>query len=325
MSVQTSHISSEFIWRRVHSLMGLWLVLYLTIHLITNSQAALWIGDDGSGFIKLVNTLEGLPYLQVIEITLIGIPLAIHGIWGIKRALRARLNQNRTDGSSPSLGYSRNRAFAWQRITSWILLIGIIGHVVQMRFLDAPKKVKTCLGEAYFVKVSFDGGLYTLASRLRVGLFTPEEVAQAASQLKTMERVHLEAPQGDKRFSADQEIARNLIQQAQEERAWMERLTSFRLSENQLIAVSSTPGTAFLLMVRDTFKSPVMAFLYTLFLLSAVFHACNGLWTLLITWGIILSYPAQKTMLPFSAIGMLFLTFLGLAAIWCSYWVNLRY
>ncbi len=50
--------SREFIGRRVHSLMGLWLVVFLTEHLIVNSQAALWIGDDGHGFVLLVNFLD---------------------------------------------------------------------------------------------------------------------------------------------------------------------------------------------------------------------------------------------------------------------------
>ena len=117
MTVQASTISNDFIWRRVHSLMGFWLVLYLIVHLITNSQAALWIGDDGSGFIKLVNSLETLPYLQVVETVLIGIPLLIHGVWGVKRAWTARLNSGGGGGIAPSMKYSRNRAFTWQRLT----------------------------------------------------------------------------------------------------------------------------------------------------------------------------------------------------------------
>src|SRR5579872_295953 len=92
MAVSTAPVSSAFLWRRVHSLMGLWLVLYLIVHLIVNSQAALWIGDDGSGFVRLVNSLESLPYLQVVETVFIAIPLAVHGGWGIHRAWSARLN-----------------------------------------------------------------------------------------------------------------------------------------------------------------------------------------------------------------------------------------
>jgi succinate dehydrogenase / fumarate reductase cytochrome b subunit len=268
MGIQTSSISTTFIWRRVHSLTGFWLVLYLILHLVTNSQAALWIGDDGSVFIKMVNNLESLPYLQVIETTLIGIPLVIHGIWGIKRALTAKTNSGGGDGSAPSLKYERNRAFTWQRLSSWILLFGILGHVVQMRFLDAPVKVKSENGVEYQVSLTPDDGLPTLAKRLHVTLTD---------------------------------------------------------SENKVIARASTPGTAYLLMVRDTFKSPLMSILYTIFVLAAAFHAFNGFWTFLITWGVILSYRSQKAMIPYSILGILLLSFLGLAAIWGTYWVNLRH
>lgn len=122
MAIRTEVISSPFLWRRVHSLMGLWLVIYLIEHLIVNSQAALWIDNDGNGFIRLVNSLESLPYLHVIEVVFIGIPLVIHGYWGVKRIFTAKGNSGKTDGTSPSLPYGRNRAFNWQRLTSWILL-----------------------------------------------------------------------------------------------------------------------------------------------------------------------------------------------------------
>jgi succinate dehydrogenase / fumarate reductase cytochrome b subunit len=268
MGVQTSSISTAFIWRRVHSLTGFWLVLYLILHLVTNSQAALWIGDDGSVFVKMVNSLESLPFLQVIETVLIGIPLAVHGVWGIKRALAARTNSGSGDGSSPSLKYDRNRAFTWQRLSSWILLFGILGHVAQMRFLDAPVEVKSESGVEYQVSLTFDEGLSTLSKRLHVTLTD---------------------------------------------------------SGGKVIARAGTPGTAFLLMVRDTFKSPLMAILYTIFVLAAAFHAFNGFWTFLITWGVILSYRSQRAMIPYSVAGILLLSFLGLAAIWGTYWVNLRH
>jgi succinate dehydrogenase / fumarate reductase cytochrome b subunit len=324
MSVPISSVSSTFIWRRVHSLMGLWLVLYLIIHLITNSQAALWFGDDGNGFVKMVNALETLPYLQVVETVLIGIPLALHGVWGVKRALTARTNSGGSDGSWPSLKYERNRAFTWQRLSSWILLVGLIGHVAQMRFLDAPKKAMGPEGERYFVKLDFDQGLYTLAARLHVSLFTAEDAASAGKEAKRMGSIG-KMKLGDGAYSADEDSARVMVQRAQEEKAWLEMLGSFKLKCNQVVAVAKMPGTAFLLMVRDTFKSPVMAVLYTIFLLAAAFHAFNGFWTFLITWGMILSYRSQRAMLPVSVTGMLVLSFLGLAAIWCSYWVNLRY
>jgi succinate dehydrogenase / fumarate reductase cytochrome b subunit len=244
--------------------MGLWLVLYLVEHLLVNSQAALWMGDDGSGFVRMVNSLESLPYLHVVEILFIGIPLAIHLVWGLQRIWMAKTNSGSGDGSKPALHYGRNRAFSWQRWTSWILLFGILGHVAQMRFLNAPMTREIEGKKLSVVKITMDEQLPILAERLHVKLVTEGK---------------------------------------------------------NVLAVAETPGTAMLLMVRDAFKSVWMAVLYTVFLGAAAFHAMNGLWTFLITWGAILSVRSQKAMMPVSVIGMGLLLFLGLAAIWGSYWL----
>lgn len=267
MTTQAELISTTFIWRRVHSLMGLWLVIFLIVHLIVNSQATLWLGDDGIGFIRLSNFLEDLPFLQVIEIVLIGIPLVIHGYWGVKRALTAKANSGRSDGSSPSLPFGRSRAFGWQRLTSWILLFGIIAHVVQMRFVDMPKEIRENNEILYVVSITEDPGLDSLAERIEVKL---------------------------------------------------------QKEGNEVLATAKSPGKAMLLMVRETFKSPLMCGLYTIFVLAAAFHAFNGFWTSLITWGAMLSYRSQKAVLPICWCGVALLAFLGLAAIWGSYWINLR-
>lgn len=263
MATPTEMISHPFIWRRVHSLMGLWLILYLIEHLIVNSQATLWIGDDGVGFVRLVNSLESLPYLQVIEIVFIGIPLILHGYWGVKRALSAKNNTGKTDGSVPSMQYGRNKAYNWQRLTSWILLACVIGHVVQMRFVQMPKEIN---GQ-YIVYLQHDEGLKSVAARIHVPL----------------------SREG-----------------------------------NRVVALAPSSGKAMLLMVRETFKSPLMAVLYSIFVLAAAFHAFNGFWTSLITWGVLLSYRSQKAMIPICWVGVGLLAFLGLAAIWGSYWMNLR-
>ena len=65
-------IPKAFLWRRLHSIAGLWLVIFIISHLFTNSQAALLIGDDGQGFINAVNAIHNLPYLPLIEIAVGG-------------------------------------------------------------------------------------------------------------------------------------------------------------------------------------------------------------------------------------------------------------
>lgn len=304
-------VSSAFIWRRVHSLMGFWLVVYLFEHLLVNSQATLWLGENGKGFIQLVDLIQSIPYLQVVEVILIGIPLLIHGVWGVKRALEARTNSGRSSGDKPSLGqYGRNRAFTWQRLSSWILLVGILGHVVQMRFLDRPREARLGDEEFFCMKISFDPGLYTLAARLGFTFYTGPEIQEM------LEKEALSLSEEGRRLQ--------LEQRERQEADWLALLGGYRLEPGEVIAVSKSAGLAILLAVRDTFKSPLYCILYTLFVLAAVFHAGNGFWTFLITWGWILSYRGQKKMLPISLGSMCLLGFFGLAAIWGSYWINLR-
>lgn len=96
-------VPKSFIWRRLHSLMGLWLVLFLLEHLLTNSQAALWVGEDGRGFVKMVNSLHNLPYLQAIELGLLAVPFAIHMFWGVRYLMTSKANSYSTKEQNPHL------------------------------------------------------------------------------------------------------------------------------------------------------------------------------------------------------------------------------
>ncbi|HEY5235777.1 MAG TPA: succinate dehydrogenase, partial [Rhabdochlamydiaceae bacterium] len=91
-------IPRAFIWRRIHSLMGLWLVLFLFEHLLVNSQAALLLGNNARGFVDGVNAIHNLPYLPIIEIFLLGFPIAIHGVLGVKYLFTAKFNSGGSDG-----------------------------------------------------------------------------------------------------------------------------------------------------------------------------------------------------------------------------------
>lgn len=276
-------IPSAFIWRRAHSLTGLWLVLFLIEHLLTNSQAALFIGDDGNGFVRAVNFLKNLPYLPVIEITLLGIPFLIHAVWGIQYLMTAKYNVLPTDGSSPSLPqYSRNQAYTWQRMTSWILLIGIIAHVIQMRGFDYPTSFKTETESFYLVRVKNDPSLETLSKRFSFSFYDSSQVKSVANPLRAA-------------------------------------LQEWPLKEDQRVIVAPSFGVAELLVVRDTFKSPLMMLLYTGLVLAACFHGFNGLWTFMISWGITLTARSQQGMRACAVFLMVLVTLLGFAAIWSPY------
>ena len=288
-------IPQAFIWRRAHSFTGLWLVLFLIEHLLANSQAALFLGEDGSGFVRAVNGIKNLPYLPVIEIFLLGVPFLVHGWWGVRYLFTAKYNSSKTDGSAPSLpSYPRNRAYTWQRVTSWILLFGIVLHVVDMRFLNYPTTADLDGKTLYVNRVESDDGLHPLAAKFGFKIYSKP---QALEEVKRAEK------KGEELFFAS-------------------ALQNWPLNENQLLAVSPSFGVAELLLVRDTFKNPEMILLYTGLVLAACFHAFNGLWTFMISWGITLTARSQSLMRMAASALMAIVAFLGLAAIWGSYLFN---
>jgi succinate dehydrogenase / fumarate reductase cytochrome b subunit len=310
--------------------MGLWLVLFLMEHLFVNSQAALLLGENGQGFVDAVNAIHNLPYLCVIELFLLGVPLLIHMVWGVRLLFTAKSNASRSDGSRPALpAYKRNKAYSWQRITSWILLIGVAAHVVKFRFLDYPWSAREGQTSCYFIKIHMDKGLYTLTDRLGFTLYDESGVLREKQALEQRrdESALLEAAEAlpeMSSFDMSQEVILTSAQKYQEKIAWVKALEKKLLKEDEVIAVTNSFGTASLLSVRDTFKVPLYAGLYTIFVLAACFHGFNGFWTFLITWGAVIKMASQKRAGAVALGLMLLVSFLGLAAIWGTYWLNLR-
>ena len=337
MTTKAVGMSQKFVWARIHSLMGLGIVLFLIEHLITNSQAALFIGQDGAGFIRMVNFLHSLPYLQALEIGLIGIPILFHAGLGIHIAIKGRMNSVGSDGTRPHMSYGRNQAYTWQRITSWILLVGILLHVGYMRFWIYPIEAKDNKQTFYLTRVSMDSGLYTLSDRLGVRLFNQEAIAGETSQLAAMASKmglvdqklkemrtsqHDGSHQGE--YNPESASIYDSIQRFNEKKGWVAALEKRPISRYQVIAAANDFGTATLLNVRNSFKSPFKSALYTIFVLAAVFHAFNGLWSFMITWGLILKMASQKNFVRIFLALMIVFGFLGLMAVWGTYWINLR-
>lgn len=148
--------------KRLHSLAGFFFILFLCEHLITNSEAVLPLNEGGTGFIRMVNFLQALPYLPIIEISLLGIPLGIHLFLGILCVYEAKYSSLwKGDGSQPYLPFLRNHLFTWQRITALLLAVGVIVHVTTMRFIQKPVEKAS-----FEVVVSFDRDLPHLATQL---------------------------------------------------------------------------------------------------------------------------------------------------------------
>lgn len=328
-------IPSAFIWRRLQSFTGFWLSGYLLFHLLTNSQAALLIGNDGKGFIHGVNAINDMPFLPILEILILGIPIIIHTIWGIKYAKEAKFNSFGNAKNEPTLPeYPRNRAYTWQRITAWALVFLLIAHIVHMRFLERPLETQKGTQNYYMVRVNLDPGIYTLAARLGVELFDKDQIQlqkEAALKSGVSENtlhsfVFSLRDLFEKPEIKPDEKPQELVQEQKrfEEQQWVHALEKKRLGKNQAIAVSKDIGTAMLLMLRETFKMPIMLVLYTLFVLIACYHGFNGLWTFLITWGVTLSQRTQARFRTFSYALMVLVAFLGLSTVWLTYWINLK-
>ena len=338
MSAAPPPLPQAFIWRRLHSLTGVFLVLFLISHLLTNSQAALFFGDDGHGFVKSVNDIHNLPFLPAIEIGLLAVPILLHMIFGIRYLWTGETNSFSGDGAKPSLPeYGRNKAYTWQRITSWILLIGILGHVGQMRFIHYPTSATVDGKTYYMLPVSLDQGLIPLASRLKVRLLNQKMIdyekqlqfSNEASSSVAVKDFFASLSSLFTKPSSLEELNPNakeilVAQRELQQVAFSQAAEKWTLKPGEVLAIAPDFGTIELLLVRDTFKSPLMIALYTVFVLAACFHGFNGLWTAMITWGVTLSETSQRMMLRFSTGLMVLVTFLGLAAIWGTFWINLK-
>lgn len=312
MKASKAKTPPPFSRRRLHSFAGFWFTLFLIEHLITNSQAALWITDDGSGFVHGVNFIYNLPYLPLIEIGLLAFPILIHMVLGINYLFEAAPNSYKTDGTTPALPqYPRNKAYTWQRITSWILLFLVVFHVIQMRFFDYPSHAKVGDKQYYMVKAGRDDGLDTLAERLGVQIYDQDKI-------ETQKDLIGKIPEGS---SEEDDL---IAQKKEQEQAFLSALQERPIQSYEVIAVAPDFGTAALLLVRETFKMPLMIAIYTIFVLSACFHAFNGLWTFLITWGVSLTVRSQWMMRTFTTVLMAAIAFLGLSAVWLTFWVTLR-
>ncbi|WCK53705.1 succinate dehydrogenase cytochrome b558 subunit [Aneurinibacillus sp. Ricciae_BoGa-3] len=109
----------HFFNRKLHSLLGVVPIgAFLFIHLLTNYYAT----RGEAAFETRVSFLEGLPFLSLIEIVFIFLPILYHGIYGLYIAFQAKNNVG-------NYGYFRNVMFMLQRVTGVITLIFIAWHV----------------------------------------------------------------------------------------------------------------------------------------------------------------------------------------------------
>ncbi|HUQ33360.1 MAG TPA: succinate dehydrogenase cytochrome b558 subunit [Pyrinomonadaceae bacterium] len=124
-------MSRTFILRKLHQLSGIVpLGAFLLEHFYTNSKAV----NPRTGvadFNEAVATLQGIPYILLVEILFIFIPLIFHAVYGLVITWEARPN-------NLAYPYPRNWFYTIQRLTGMILFFFIAFHVLNMRFGIVP-------------------------------------------------------------------------------------------------------------------------------------------------------------------------------------------
>lgn len=117
-------LSNAFLLRKLHQLTGIVpLGLFFFVHMYTNSTAL-----NGSGvFDKHVQDIHDVPYLLLIEIFGIFIPLIFHSVYGILISSEAKPN-------AIGYGYARNWFYIFQRVTGIFLFFFLFFHILNFRF-----------------------------------------------------------------------------------------------------------------------------------------------------------------------------------------------
>src|SRR5690625_5072423 len=113
----------DFFYRRLHSLLGVIPIgVFLVQHLVVNHFAV--YGEES--FNKAAGFMGNLPFVLVLEIFVIYLPILFHAILGVYIVFVARNNVKR-------YGFFRNWMFLLQRVSGIITLIFIVWHVWQTR------------------------------------------------------------------------------------------------------------------------------------------------------------------------------------------------
>jgi len=118
--------SRRFLFSRLHSLAGIVpLGLFLLEHFYSNGVAML----GGEQYNLQIERLHSIPFLWLLEIVLVAIPLLYHAGYGIYTAFAARYNLG-------AYSYWRNWLFFLQRVSGMITLVFVAYHLWSLRLAN---------------------------------------------------------------------------------------------------------------------------------------------------------------------------------------------
>ncbi|NNE97402.1 MAG: succinate dehydrogenase [Pyrinomonadaceae bacterium] len=116
--------SRTFLLRKLHQITGIVpLGAFFFVHMFTNAKAM----NGAKVFNDAVADIHHLPFLLLIEIFGIFLPLLYHSVYGIIISAEAKVNV-------VSYGFGRNWLYLFQRITGIFLFVFILFHLLHLRF-----------------------------------------------------------------------------------------------------------------------------------------------------------------------------------------------
>jgi len=120
--------SKTFLLRKLHQITGIVpLGMFFFVHIYTNSTAL----NGAEPFNEHVADIHGMPYLLLIEIFGIFIPLLFHSVYGVLISFEAKQNVL-------NYGYGRNWFYMFQRATGIYLFVFLLFHILNFRFGIIP-------------------------------------------------------------------------------------------------------------------------------------------------------------------------------------------
>jgi len=139
-------LDRHFAIRKLHSLLGIVPIgFFVCFHLFENSLAT----KGGHYFTEhVVHKIGDMPYVDLMEIFFIALPILFHGIYGFVIWFFG-------EGNVRTYGYARNWMYFLQRVTGLLAFIFILSHVFSTR-------IQVLINDA----VTKDNIFATLASQL---------------------------------------------------------------------------------------------------------------------------------------------------------------
>ncbi|MEJ7623306.1 MAG: hypothetical protein WKF34_04890 [Pyrinomonadaceae bacterium] len=120
--------SKTFLLRKLHQITGIVpLGMFFLVHMFTNSTAL----NGAASFNEHVATIHDIPFLLLIEIFGIFLPLLFHSVYGVMISAEAKPN-------ALNYGYGRNWFYIFQRVTGIFLFFFLVFHILNFRFGLVP-------------------------------------------------------------------------------------------------------------------------------------------------------------------------------------------